>query len=81
MEFALVVHQDSARRGLGKVLLQMLVERARDRGIDCVWGQVLAENRAMIGLARSLGFRVRADPQEPTCCRVEWRAEAAPATG
>lgn len=80
-EFALVVHQDSARRGLGKVLLQMLVERARDRGIDCVWGQVLAENRAMIGLASSLGFRVRADPQEPTCCRVEWRAEAAPATG
>jgi GNAT superfamily N-acetyltransferase len=77
-EFALVVHQDHARHGLGRALLGALLAHARQQRIGCLWGQVLAENRAMLGLARALGFRVQADPQEPSCRRVEWHSPAAP---
>ena len=72
-EFALLVHQDYARLGLGRHMLQALVEHARRSGVALVWGQVLAENTAMLGLAQALGFKRRNDPHEPTCRRVELR--------
>lgn len=75
-EFALLVHQDSARLGLGQALLGALVAHARRQGIGCVWGQVLAENRAMLQLAHRLGFTRRIDPEDPTCRRVELKLSA-----
>lgn len=70
-EFAVLVHQDHARLGLGRHLLRALLDHAAQRGIGRVWGQVLADNSAMLGLARALGFRRLTDPHEPTCRRVE----------
>lgn len=76
-EFALLVHQDRVRHGLGRHLLMQLIEQARRHGVESVWGVVLAENRGMLGLAHSLGFSARPDPQEPGCRRVELRLGAA----
>jgi RimJ/RimL family protein N-acetyltransferase len=70
-EFAILVRPDHARLGLGRQMLIALIEHARRRGIGCVWGVVLADNEAMLALARSLGFVRRLDPEDAGCRRVE----------
>lgn len=70
-EFALLVHQDRVRHGLGRHLLLQFIEHARRSGMEQLWGVVLVENRAMLGLARRLGFVTHDDPQERGCRRVE----------
>ncbi|MGQ0700332.1 MAG: GNAT family N-acetyltransferase [Panacagrimonas sp.] len=70
-EFALLIHQSYARKGLGRHLLSQFIEHARRRRIERVWGVVLADNTGMLGLARSLGFTIRADPEDALCRRVE----------
>lgn len=77
-EFALLVHQDCARIGLGKQLLSALVEHARRTGVGMVWGVVLHDNHAMLGLADALGFTRRRDPEDPSCRRVELRLQGLP---
>ena len=57
-EFAIVVRSDIHRRGLGQLLLAQLVTYARTRGISELFGDVLAENQAMLGLCAKLGFAV-----------------------
>jgi acetyltransferase len=64
-EFAVTVRSDHKRRGLARIALSRVLGHARAKGVEEVWGEILAENRAMIGLARSLGFEVRRDPDEP----------------
>lgn len=70
-EFAVLVHPQCGRLGLGRQLLSALIDHARARGVGQVWGVVLRENHAMLGLAAALGFRARMDPEDPTCRRVE----------
>jgi acetyltransferase len=64
-EFAVTVRTDAKGRGLGRIALGRVVEYARRRGVEEVWGEVMAENEAMLGLARGLGFTLRHDPDEP----------------
>jgi acetyltransferase len=56
-EFALVVGDAYQRQGLGRHLLTRLIAIARERGVKRLEGQVLAENRPMLDLTASLGFR------------------------
>lgn len=70
-EFAVLVHHDHARQGLGRHLLDRVLRIARERGIHQVHGEVLAENRPMLALARSLGFETRLIWDDPGCRRVE----------
>ncbi|WP_295686484.1 GNAT family N-acetyltransferase [uncultured Nevskia sp.] len=70
-EYAVLVHHEYVRQGLGRHLLKRLLEIAHGRGIGKVHGDVLAENRPMLDLARSLGFVVMAVPDDPGCRRVE----------
>ncbi|HEY3277139.1 MAG TPA: bifunctional acetate--CoA ligase family protein/GNAT family N-acetyltransferase [Syntrophorhabdaceae bacterium] len=55
-EFALVIHDGFQRRGLGYKFMQILIERAKKKGLDEMVGEVLTENEKMLGLARKLGF-------------------------
>jgi acetyltransferase len=55
-EFALVVRDAYQRQGLGRHLLQRLIDIARERGVRRLVGQVLAENTPMLHLMHSLGF-------------------------
>jgi GNAT superfamily N-acetyltransferase len=70
-EFAILVHQGIAREGLGRRLMEQMIEHARAIGLRRVFGDVLQENSGMLGLAARLGFRSTRHPDEPGCLRVE----------
>ena len=55
-EFAIVVADAWHGRGIGKRLMSKLIEVARRRGLKRLHGEILAMNRPMLGLVRSLGF-------------------------
>jgi RimJ/RimL family protein N-acetyltransferase len=62
-EFALLVRDACQAQGVGKLLARRLIEIARRSGIACIYGSVLAENRAMLHLIRSLGVPHRVQHQ------------------
>jgi acetyltransferase len=55
-EFAVVISDAYQRQGLGRHLMQRLIDIARERGVRRLVGQVLIENAPMLHLMRSLGF-------------------------
>lgn len=55
-EFAVVVGDAWQRQGLGRHLMERLIGVAHERGVRTLVGLVLAENDAMRGLLRKLGF-------------------------
>jgi acetyltransferase len=55
-EFALVVADAWQGKGLGRQLLERLVEQARKAGYQALYGHILHANRDMLDLARNLGF-------------------------
>jgi len=63
-EFAVTVADDWQGVGLASRLLRELIGAARARGLERMEGFVLAENTAMLNLARRLGFTVTADPND-----------------
>jgi len=56
-ELAIIVRSDLKRQGLGAALLERMIRYCRASGIREIVGQVLAENKAMLGLAQRLGFQ------------------------
>jgi acetyltransferase len=64
-EFAVVVGDDWQRRGIATRLLQGLIDVARDRRLDRMDGVVLRENRNMLKLAESVGFRQELSRDDP----------------
>jgi len=69
-EFAIIVLHHLAGQGLGKLLMQRILDYAKSRGIATVWGVTLRDNQRMRSLARSLGFRQSAEPDDPTLVRM-----------
>jgi acetyltransferase len=59
-EFAVVVRDDMTGQGLGTLLIQKIIAYARNRGLGEIFGDVLAENEAMLDLCRRLGFDIDA---------------------
>jgi len=55
-EFAIVVADDWQGKGLGRRMMQRLIDVARERGLDSMVGWVLASNDEMLELCRRLGF-------------------------
>lgn len=58
-EFAIAIADRWHGRGVAERLLRGLIAVAARRGIRWLEGDVLAGNRAMLGLARKLGFQAR----------------------
>jgi len=69
-EFAVIVRSDWHGRGLGRALMALILDYARERGIRTVWGTVLHDNMSMIKLLRGLGFSIRLD-DDPGTVRAE----------
>lgn len=69
-EYAIAVRSDLKGKGLGQLLMEEILDYAERRGIGEVWGEVLAENKAMLGLIRKLGFTIAPDFDEPGVMRV-----------
>jgi len=57
-EFAIVVRSDLHRRGLGRLLMDRLLDYCRTRGLERVRGVALADNVVMHRLARACGFQL-----------------------
>jgi acetyltransferase len=69
-DVALVLADAWQRKGLGRRLLETLLEHAASAGIREAVGVVLATNVAMLRLARSMGFTVQAEPGDATVRRI-----------
>jgi acetyltransferase len=63
-EFAIVVADEWQGRGLGARLIQRLIAIARQRGLETIVGEVMADNEAMLELMRALGFSINRDSEE-----------------
>ena len=59
-EMAIVVRSDLKRLGLGRMLLNKMIRYCRARGARRLTAYTLGVNRAMLGLAQSLGFTATA---------------------
>lgn len=64
-EFAIVVGDAYQGKGLGRHLMLAIIDTARQKGLEQMDGYVVAANARMLGLLHTLGFRDRADPEDP----------------
>ena len=55
-EFAVVVSSTLKGKGLGRLLMQEIIDYARVRGIGTLHGETLADNQRMQHLAQLFGF-------------------------
>jgi len=69
-EFALTVADDMQRQGVGRQLMQSLMNAARDRGLEIMEGDVLTSNRKMLRLCEGLGFRLVRQMDDPDVTAV-----------
>ncbi|MEQ1769536.1 MAG: bifunctional acetate--CoA ligase family protein/GNAT family N-acetyltransferase [Devosia sp.] len=60
-EYGVLVRTDLKRRGLGRLLMQTLIDYARADGIEQLDGIVHAQNKSMLSLCRALGFSFSAE--------------------
>jgi acetyltransferase len=63
-EYAIITRSDLKGQGLGRKLMQKMIDYTRTRGTRQIVGQILPENQPMIGLARALGFSAEHDSAE-----------------
>lgn len=80
-EFAITVAEDWRGSGLATRLLASLVRRARDDGYQTMDGWVMAQNTAMLALARKLDFDVEPLADDATVLRVRRALQAPPRAG
>ena len=72
-EFAITVASGFGGVGLAKALMIELIDEARRRGLAAMEGFVLSQNRAMLGLAKRLGFSIAYEPDDASV-RICWLA-------
>jgi acetyltransferase len=69
-EFAIVVADEWQGKGIATQLMRVLRERAREKGLTLMTGEVLRENQGMLKLMRTLGFQIRGHPEARELCTV-----------
>lgn len=57
-EHSIYVHKNARGAGLGRLLMQALIEHAKTSGVHVLIGAIESENTASIRLHEALGFRV-----------------------
>lgn len=65
--FALMVRSDLKQGGLGTALMHKMIRYCKSRGTKEIVAQPLADNHAMINLARKLGFEMHPLPNTELC--------------
>lgn len=65
-EFAVVVADKYQGKGLGIKLVDMLIEVARDKNVEAIYGIVMSENTNMINLCEKLGFTTKREQDNVT---------------
>lgn len=70
-EFALVVQDGWQGHGIGQLMMQAIIDHARERGLLRMRGDVLFENYKMLRLMKRMGFSVLAHDEDSTL-RTVW---------
>lgn len=70
-EYAILVRSDLKGRGLGWLLMELMIEYARTEGLRVVEGQVLRENTTMIAMCTQLGFSIATESTDRDICLVK----------
>ena len=76
-EFAIIVGREIGGLGLGIFLMKRLIDYARRRRLDVLWGDVREENSAMLAVCDELGFKRSHHPEELGIVRVQKRLRSA----
>lgn len=63
-EFAITLIDDLAGHGVGRRLMEVIIDYARRIGIQEIFGEVLQSNTPMLALCRELGFELDSDGTE-----------------
>lgn len=80
-EFAIVVADEFQGKGLGRLLMQALIESARASGLQRIEGLVLTTNQRMLELMNALGFTVHAAAEDARLRRVVKGLDGEPGVG
>jgi acetyltransferase len=63
-EFAVIIDDNCRGEGLGRALMDTIINYLTERGVLQIYGTVLPHNRGMLSLAERLGFSRRNNPDE-----------------
>jgi acetyltransferase len=55
-QFALLVHDEFQKQGLGGKILDITIGIAQDKGLQEIYGIILSDNYKMLELSRKMGF-------------------------
>jgi acetyltransferase len=69
-EFGVVIADAWHKSGIAGLLMEALIQVARQRGLTSMEGLVLRNNPTMIRFARALGFEVHSAPEDPLTLRI-----------
>lgn len=69
-EFALVIADNIAGKGLGQKLMVTLMDAARSYGLSVIEGEVLNNNHRMLKLMNRLGFTLKSSEDDPGVMKV-----------
>ena len=69
-EFALVLADAWQGRGIGRRMLEKLMNIAARRGVKRMHGDILSTNAQMLALVRQLGFSLKRHPADATVTRA-----------
>ncbi|MCA8933649.1 MAG: bifunctional acetate--CoA ligase family protein/GNAT family N-acetyltransferase, partial [Rhodospirillaceae bacterium] len=70
-EYAVMVRSDLKGMGLGYLLMGEIIEYAKERGLQEIFGEVLRENTTMLKMCEELGFKRTNDPDDPGIVHVQ----------
>ncbi|MCR9421630.1 bifunctional acetate--CoA ligase family protein/GNAT family N-acetyltransferase [Vibrio sp. RM-69-4] len=69
-EFAILIRSDLKGKGLGKILLQKIIDYCRLKGTLQISGMTMPTNRGMLTLAQKLGFEIEVHFEDGTADMV-----------
>jgi acetyltransferase len=81
-DFGILVKDAWRKSGIAGLLMNALIDAARERGLATIEGEVLADNTPMLRFAHALGFHVEPAADDRTTVRIVRRlapADARPA--
>jgi acetyltransferase len=70
-EYAILLRSRMKGKGLGRALMQLIIEWAVADGIEVVKGEVFRSNTAMLGMCRELGFDIRSSAEDEAIADVK----------
>ncbi len=74
-EFAVVIADQYQTKGLGRKLVDMLIDAAEERRLESIYGVVLKDNAPMLALCKEMGFVLRPE-EEYTRVELALKVEA-----